>query len=98
MGESLCLPKKGFMEIQHAGHWNLAWKNTREKLRELTGTFLGFTNLLPPKGTDIKTGAPRGREGQQRTANSKSTHSIGIKLTGLGQMGNLRKLQSLCKL
>lgn len=50
LGKSLCLPNKGFMEIQHAGHWKLAWKNTKKKLRELTGTFLGFTNLLPTKG------------------------------------------------
>lgn len=96
LGKSLCLPNKGFMEIQHAGRWKFAWKNTKKKLRELTVTFLGFTNLLPPKGTDIKTGPPRGREGQQKTA--KSTQSTGIKLTGLGQVGNLRKLRISCKL
>lgn len=98
LGESLCLPNEGFMEIQHAEHRKLVWENTRKKLRELTGAFLEFTNLLSPKGTDIKTGPPRGREGQQRTAISKSTHRIGIKITGLGQVGNMRKLEISCQL
>lgn len=56
LGESPCLPNKGFLVIQYAGDWKLAWKNTRKKLRGLAGAFLDFTKLLPPKGTRINKG------------------------------------------
>jgi len=49
------VPPKGFLVLQYAGDWKLAWKNTRKKLRELAGAFLGFTKLYPPKGTGINT-------------------------------------------